>query len=145
MRDITPTTLRLGLAAALALGLGLSLGAGPALADAGQAVGTWSTKTGRQVKLSKCGANLCGTIVKAEAGAKDENNPDASKRSRPLVGVQILNAKPDGDGWKGTLYNTRDGKSYTGKVTIESANSIKLEGCVLGGLVCQGESWSRVN
>jgi len=115
-------------------------------ASADDAVGTWKTKTGRHVQLFKCGANLCGKIKKAEAGAKDTKNPKASLRKRSLNGVRILsNAKKSGaSAWKGTLYNTRDGKYYTGYVTVTSKSSVKLSGCVFGGLVCKNEQWSRL-
>jgi len=30
-----------------------------------------------------------------------------------------------------------DGKTYSGNITMQNARSLKLEGCVLGGLICQ--------
>jgi uncharacterized protein (DUF2147 family) len=47
--------------------------------------------------------------------------------------------------WSGKLYNTQDGATYNGTVTVVNKNTLKLEGCVLGGLVCQGPTWTRVN
>ena len=46
--------------------------------------------------------------------------------------------------WKGSLLNTEDGQTYTGNVTLESANALRLEGCALLGLACKGETWTRV-
>ena len=120
---------------------------GPVLAaSSDDAVGTWRTKTGRHVQLYKCGASLCGKITKAEAGAKDTKNPNPKLRSRSIKGVRILSgAKKSGsDSWKGTLYNTRNGKLYSGVIKVKSKQVVKLSGCVFGGLICQGEDWSRI-
>lgn len=46
--------------------------------------------------------------------------------------------------WKGKVYNAEDGKTYSGRMTLEGANKLSLKGCVLGGLICRGETWSRV-
>ena len=115
-------------------------------ASADDAVGVWKTKTGRHVQLFKCGSSLCGKILKAEAGAKDVKNPNPKLRSRSLKGVRILSGakKTSGKAWKGTLYNTRDGKQYTGYLTVNSKTSLKLSGCVFGGLVCKNEFWQRI-
>ena len=52
--------------------------------------------------------------------------------------------KPDGaNSWKGKVYNAEDGKTYTGVMTLVNDNALKLEGCVLGGLICKGETWKR--
>ena len=119
----------------------------PAVAATGEdAVGVWRTKTGRHVQLFKCGTKLCGKIVKAKAGEKDTKNPNPKLRKRAIKGVRILSgAKKSGaTTWKGTLYNTRNGKLYTGVITVKSKSSVNLAGCVFGGLICQGENWSRV-
>ena len=115
-------------------------------ASADDAVGTWKTKTGRHVQLYKCASNLCGKIVKAEAGAKDSKNPNPKLRTRSLKGVQILRGakKTSNTAWKGTLYNTRDGKLYTGHITVVSKSSVKLSGCGFGGMICKSEFWSRL-
>jgi uncharacterized protein (DUF2147 family) len=69
------------------------------------------------------------------------------KRSRPLIGVQIvLGMKPAGDGkWTGQVYNAEDGKTYSGNLTFSGGNSLQLEGCALGGLVCKKQTWTKVN
>ena len=41
-------------------------------------------------------------------------------------------AKKDGaDRWKGEVYNSENGKTYSGYVTVKSKDEVKLEGCVL--------------
>ncbi|MDB5601831.1 MAG: hypothetical protein JWN71_3875 [Xanthobacteraceae bacterium] len=118
--------------------------------------GTWSTEGGlSRVRIGACGDALCGTIVSLkepndpETGKPklDKNNADAGKRSRPLIGVPIvLSMKKSGaDKWQGQVYNATDGKTYSGSLTLTGGDSLKLEGCALGGLVCKAQAWTRTN
>jgi uncharacterized protein (DUF2147 family) len=118
--------------------------------------GTWLTQTGgSRIRVADCGGALCGTIIwlkepnDPDTGKPktDKNNSDAAKRSRPLLGVQIvLGMKPSGtDKWNGQVYNAEDGKTYSGNLTYSGGNSLQLQGCALGGLVCKGQTWTKVN
>jgi uncharacterized protein (DUF2147 family) len=134
-----------------ALLLGVQLGTGLA-ADP---MGNWNTEDGKAVvHIATCGPALCGTIVSLKEvndpdtgkPKTDKNNTDQSLRSRPMIGVQIvLGMKPSGaaNKWSGQVYNAEDGKTYTGSLTLQDANTIKLEGCILGGLVCKASTWTR--
>ncbi|MBO6756125.1 MAG: DUF2147 domain-containing protein [Roseibium sp.] len=117
-------------------------------AQAGEAKGTWARPNGAsQIRISECGGALCGKLVWLREPRKDIKNPDISKRDRPLLGVQIVRSmKPTGkqDQWKGKVYNAEDGKTHTGFIALTAANKLKLEGCVMGGLICKGETWTRV-
>ena len=122
--------------------------------NAADPTGTWLTEGGKsRVRISDCGGALCGSIAwlrepNANGRPKlDENNPDPGSRTRPLVGTRIvLEMKPSGgDKWQGRVYNPEDGKTYTGYITMQGANALKLEGCALGGLVCKGQNWTRAN
>ena len=139
-------TLLLSLLVAGAAGLA---GGAARAQSAEDAFGTWRhPDNGSNISVYQCGAGLCAKVVKvADPSRKDEKNPDAKLRTRPVVGVVIMSgAKKTGDKtWAGKLYNTQDGETYNGTVTVVSKNTLKLEGCVLGGLVCQGPTWSRVN
>ena len=84
------------------------------------------------MRITNCGGALCGALVwlkepnDPETGRPktDKNNADASKQSRPLLGVQIvLGMKPSGtpDQWSGNVYNASDGKTYTGSFTMTGA------------------------
>jgi uncharacterized protein (DUF2147 family) len=46
--------------------------------------------------------------------------------------------------WSGKLYNTQDGETYSGTLTLVDKDHLKLQGCVLGGLICQGPTWTRI-
>jgi uncharacterized protein (DUF2147 family) len=119
-------------------------------------IGTWLTEGAKsRIRIADCGGALCGSIVwlrepnDPETGKPktDKNNADAGKRSRPLIGVPIvLSMKPNGPSkWSGQVYNAEDGKTYSGNLTEQGPNSVRLEGCALGGLVCKGQNWTRAN
>ena len=62
-----------------------------------------------------------------------------------MAGVVIMSgARKDGaDRWKGKVYNSKDGKTYSGWLTVNGKNEVKLEGCVMGFL-CKSHTWRRV-
>jgi uncharacterized protein (DUF2147 family) len=126
----------------------------PALAA--EPTGTWYTADkDSQVRITNCGGALCGALVwlkvpnDPDTGRPktDKNNADASKQNRPLLGIPIVLAmKPSGANvWSGDVYNAQDGKTYSGSFTMTGANSAELKGCVLGGLICKSQSWTRAN
>ncbi|MBA8880451.1 DUF2147 domain-containing protein [Phyllobacterium myrsinacearum] len=118
----------------------------PAMAQAPDITGTYVNDTGRtKVRLVDCGSGVCGTVIWMSNPVNDVNNPDASKRDRPVVGLQAVTLKPTGSGtYAGSLYNTENGKTYSGKAKL-SDNGIELSGCVLGGLLCKNSVWRRVD
>jgi uncharacterized protein (DUF2147 family) len=99
------------------------------------------------IRISSCGTALCGVIAWTREPGRDEHNPDRSKRNRSVVGVSILQAmKPSADDrWDGTIYNPQNGKTYRGRLILKSAHVLRIEGCVLGGIFCGGEDWTRSN
>jgi uncharacterized protein (DUF2147 family) len=120
---------------------------GATVAQAGPLDGTWSSETGKtKIKMAPCGSKYCGTIVWVQGPEmKDVKNPDEGKRSRNLVGLQMVyDMVADGDGYKGSLYNYDDGKTYAGKLNAEG-DKLKLSGCVFGGMICRSTAWSRAD
>lgn len=134
--------------ALLSAGL-IVFGAGQSLAQkAEDALGVWQhPENGSHIRIAKCGSGVCATIVKVKDPSRtDVNNPDPAKRKRPVKGITIMSgAKKTGENaWSGKLYNTQDGQTYNGTLTVVSKNQLKLQGCVLGGLICQGPTWTRI-
>jgi uncharacterized protein (DUF2147 family) len=131
---------------AILAAFGLALLALPAQAQSSDPSGTWLTQSGdTRVRIAKCGAALCGIIV-SSTYQKDVNNPDPKLRERSMVGVQMISdIRPTGDGFSGQLYNPQDGKTYTGKLKVMSPNTLQLSGCVLGGLICRSQTWTKAN
>ena len=76
----------------------------------------------------------------------DINNSELSKRSRPLVGTQIvLGLKPSAspNKWQGQVYNADDGRTYSGDLKMTGPDALEMRGCVLGGIICKSETWTR--
>ncbi len=116
--------------------------------DASKVSGTWQSQSGiTRVKVVPCGTGLCGHVVWQKSPSKDVHNPDPSKRERPIVGLQLVsNMKPVGnDEWSGAIYNYEDGQTYSGKVKVVNTNAIEIGGCVMGGVICQSKTWTKVN
>jgi len=125
-------------------------------ARAADPLGTWLTgdKKGK-VHIVNCGGAICGTLSwlaepndpDTKQPKTDKNNTDAGKKSRPLLGIPIvLNMKPaGGEKWEGQVYNAEDGSTYSGSFTMTGANSAELKGCVMGGIICKGQTWTRSN
>jgi uncharacterized protein (DUF2147 family) len=99
----------------LALGT-MSAAAGP--------VGLWRVADGSaQVHVVPCHGALCG-----------------SARGKQV----LINMKPNGANvWAGTIIDVRDGTQYAGKISMEG-ESLRVEGCVMGGALCGGQTWTRV-
>ena len=123
-----------------------AFGLGGTAANAQDVVGTWLTDGGRsQVRIAPCGGARCGTIIWTKAEIKDVNNPDPARRGASLVGLQMIrDARPTGEGWTGSLYNPLDGRTYTGRMRLVSAGQLELSGCVLAGLICKSQTWTRL-
>lgn len=125
-------------------------------ARAADPVGTWLTgdKKGK-VKIVNCGGAICGTLSwlaepndpDTHQPKTDKHNSNASLQGRPLLGIPIvLNMKPvGGDKWEGQVYNAEDGGTYTGSFTMSGPNTAELKGCVMGGIICKGQTWTRSN
>ena len=113
--------------------------AGAAQAD--PAVGVWQTQVDdsryAHVKMAPCGNAICGTIVKTFLDGADYKSPNIGKQ---LVRSMV----PSGNGkYAGKVWRPSNGKIYTGKMTV-SGNSLKLSGCVAGGLLCSKQTWKRL-
>lgn len=116
--------------------------------------GTWLTGDGRaKVKIERCGpsgANVCGTVVWVKSPLNDQGqprtdikNPDPKKRSRPVIGMALMdNLKPDEDGFKGQIYNADEGKFYDVTLARESASELSVSGCLLR-ILCGSQTWTK--
>ena len=132
----------------------LAVGSPIADANAHDLIGVWHTKDGlARVRIAKCAEDFCGAIVALKdpidpATGKpqtDTENEDATKRNRPVMGLQVvIGMKPAGAGkWSGRLYSPEDGKTVSGDLMLKDANTLTVQGCLLGGLLCRAETWTR--
>jgi len=127
-------------------GIVLLSGAAPAFAL--DPTGDWRVADGvANIRVAQCNGSMWGVVAwEKEAGGRDTNNPDASKRNRPTLGMPILldmKRKPGAEQWEGQVYNAKDGQTYSSTITPTDANHLEIQGCVLGFL-CGGETWTRV-
>ena len=59
----------------------------------------------------------------------DRHNSELSKRSRPLVGTQIvLGLKPSAtpNKWQGQVYNADDGRTYSGDLKMTGPDALEM-------------------
>jgi uncharacterized protein (DUF2147 family) len=124
-------------AAALVFVLAGPCRAAPAPAADQRAHGIWMIEDEVAIAVDRCdGDSLCGRIVwlrDARDGAgrpkRDEMNPDAALRDRPLCGLTVLDGLlpvPDeADKWAaGSFYDPRNGRSYGLGATLVSADEL---------------------
>ncbi len=124
-------------------------------------LGVWNTeKKDAKIEIYKCNLKYCGKIVWLKeptypADSKegtpgtpilDQNNPNPKLRKTPLIGLPILlNFVYAGDNsWKsGKIYNSDNGKTYSGSLTLVSLNHLKVRGFIGISLIGGSTIWTR--
>ena len=118
--------------------------ASPAVASAQQLEGRWTNyKKNVVVQVERCGNAYCGRVVRASEKAKEK----ARKGGTPkLVGTEILTGlRPVGDGkFRGKAFVPKRNIHATATVRQLSEDVMQVEGCVLGGILCDDEKWTRI-
>ncbi len=75
----------------------------------------------------------------ANGRAAASRSSDGKDLGQPV----LIDMKPDGAQWTGNVVDVRDGTRYLAHIRLEGEKQLKLDGCVFGGAICNGESWSR--
>ncbi len=131
-----------------------------AWADGDQILGVWNTAEGRsRVEVYPCADRYCGRIIwlkepvypaddaKGMAGQPkvDRENSDAALRSRPLMGLEILrDFRYEDNQWRGgTIYDPREGKTYSCKITLGDDGKLKVRGYIGISLFGKTTEWTR--
>jgi uncharacterized protein (DUF2147 family) len=127
---------------------GFLLATGLASAVAADPTGDWKVADGvANIRVAQCNGSMWGAVAwELTPGGKDIHNPDASKQSRPTLGMPILidmKKKAGADAWEGQVYNAKDGQFYSSTIKPIGSDQMEIQGCVLGFL-CGGETWTRV-
>jgi uncharacterized protein (DUF2147 family) len=130
-------------------------------ADGDRILGLWSTTDNdSRVEIFKYGKNYCGKFVelkypKYSANDKrgmagqpkvDRNNPDQDLRTRPLLGLQMLEGfgYSGGDVWKGgTIYDPDNGKLYKCKMTLTEPKRLEVRGYIGFSFIGRTVVWTR--
>jgi len=121
--------------------------------SANDVVGTWfnAEKDGK-IQIYKQGDAFFGKLSWLKnptlngKARTDENNQDASQRSRPLLGLVLLrDFKHDGGNvWSGgEIYDPKNGKTYSCKMTLASRNQLDVRGYIGTPLLGRTTTWTR--
>jgi uncharacterized protein (DUF2147 family) len=121
--------------------------------NADSIVGEWYTEGERSiVEIARCGDLYCGKIIwlkvpKDEDGKDkvDVKNPDESMRGRPILGLPLLTdcTYKGANKWEGgKIYDPKNGKTYTCKMTLEG-NTLKVRGFVGFSLLGRTTVWTK--
>lgn len=134
----------LTLALLLALSTNVPAAATEAKAPMGATpIGLWQNPKGTiWVRTHNCGALLCGNIVwagpKAIADARDAGVTN-------LVGTELLIGyhQSGANRWTGQVYVPDEGHRFYSTIDVTSPNNLRISGCILGGLICKHQLWTR--
>jgi uncharacterized protein (DUF2147 family) len=138
------------------------LAAIPAYAASGDDIlGVWNNgEKDAKIEIFKCVEKYCGTIVwlkvpnypeDSKDGVPgtpklDHNNPDISLRAKPILGLEIVHDfmyKGDNKWADGKVYDPKNGKTYSGKMTLVAPNQLDLRGFIGFSLLGRTTTWTR--
>ncbi len=122
------------------LGLGF---AGMAMAD--PVHGTWKTTPDDNgnfghIQVKACDDKICGTLVRSF-------DADGTETQSDNIGKNIIwdmVARGDGRYSGGKIWAPDRDRTYRSRMAL-NGNELEVKGCVVGGLICRGQDWSRVN
>ena len=110
-----------------AIALIMLIFSGAATGAADPIVGNWLTESGETAAIAQCGGgNFCVTL-----------------KTGTYAGANIGQLAPNGNRYKGKITDPVTDKTYSGKASI-AGTKLKMSGCVLGGLICQTQTWNRM-
>jgi len=102
--------------------------------------GNWlseKNEEGKQisVEIFNCGEKICGKITAV-------HNSDNTS----IIGAEIIkdmNKKSDTKYSGGKIFAPDTEKWYKSKISVKDTDTLKVSGCVAGGLICRGQIWTR--
>jgi uncharacterized protein (DUF2147 family) len=104
--------------------------------------GVWQTQEDdgayAHVTIAPCGAAFCGVISRTFKDGAEYQSENLGKQI-------VIDMVAQGDGtYDGKVWRPSNDKIYIGGIEL-NGDSMKLAGCVAGGLICKKQTWSRVN
>jgi uncharacterized protein (DUF2147 family) len=93
------------------------------------------------IRLAPCGEAMCGTVTWAAERARQA----ARKGASVLVGARLLSDfRPGKNGqWKGIVFVPDHDVRVGGKIQVLDESRLKVSGCILRGMVCRSQVWTR--
>ena len=119
----------------------------PGQAQAAEPTGSWRVEDGSAIiRIDNCRGALWGVVAWEKSPARDDKNPNPTLRGRPTLGsAVVINMRTKMPGrWEGQIYNARNGQTYNANLKLVGDNALEIQGCVLGGIICGGQQWTRV-
>lgn len=96
------------------------------------------------IRIDPCGSTtLCGTVT----WASDKAKADAARGGTTnLVGTRIFrDLRPAGSAkWTGKVFVPDIRQTFSGTLEFQDGNKMVGKGCVLFGIICKSQTWSRV-
>jgi uncharacterized protein (DUF2147 family) len=114
-------------------------------------LGTWKTpKHDGKVVIAACGNAICGHVIdgrelRTNPNQVDVYNPDPDKRTRKIMGLNILEGYSGGPTeWSGgSVYDPQTGDSSSDStLTLQSPDVLIVKGCRL--FFCRSETWRKI-
>jgi uncharacterized protein (DUF2147 family) len=109
----------------------------------GAYLGTWKNPSGSvRIRAARCGNLVCGTIL----FAIDKAKADAKRGGTdPLIGTQLFEefTARGPNQWRGRVFVPDMNRRVTGTATLETPNTIRVEGCA-AKVICRNQLWTRV-
>ena len=90
-------------------------------------VGNWRTEAGETASIAPCGSGSFCVAIKTGAHAGKT--------------IGLLNN--ESGRYTGKITDPQTNRTYRGKAKI-NGRSMEMSGCVLGGLICQSQTWIKM-
>jgi uncharacterized protein (DUF2147 family) len=111
--------------------------------------GRWITESGNlEIEIAPCGDAWCGTVTR-EFGNRSMSLPGqqmAPVDSRPALGMRILTAmvpSSDATSLSGDIYNRENGKTYSVRLTLDTAHQLNVRAYAVLPLFGKTQRWQR--
>lgn len=78
----------------------------------------------------------------------DINNPKAERKNDPIIGLLLLkafNKKGENSYEDGTIYDPKNGKTYSCNITYKDANTLSIRGYIGISMLGRTTTWTRSN
>jgi uncharacterized protein (DUF2147 family) len=96
------------------------------------------------IKIVSCGDARCGVVVWANEKAIADSRKGGTNE---LVGTMLLkNFREQSKGkWRGKAVVPDIGQEFSGLATIVDPNTITVKGCIILGVGCKSQIWTRIS
>jgi uncharacterized protein (DUF2147 family) len=95
------------------------------------------------VHIGACGPTLCGRVIAASAGAREDAARAGTER---LIGTELMSGlEPVGEGaWRGEIFVPDQNVRAQGELHLMGPRTLEIQGCAMGGLICKTQTWTKV-